>query len=410
MSEDLSSKLEKTRAALYRSQDYLWKSCIKNIKKDDVWEVELQYYHIILRVAARKLRNGNYLGFLRYKIKGLEQWQDFVNVISNSQADEAKQHTILNFLSFLKSDDVQAIYGNPPLVEPELPKLSAGQNYQIQYELDGRLIGPPTDLVLTPYLQIVKLSGYNSNTFRVLVTGKSDTKELALKESKKILMSFLDYYCVRTLQTIKILNDGKPHSIKFNNISDMELDFSLNYFIPDESKVSPYYSELHMIESESGLHYIQNAIKYYRKARTVEELEEKLVNYFIALEALYSKNEQEITFRFSIRISCFLGTESGEIAELLELAQEYYRKRSTAVHGEIVEIDRDVIDKIDSWVRRSILYFIEISTYFPNRNLAINAIDYAVIDFEFRDLLRNIIEPVNSVVNESSNNYQHEFE
>ena len=173
----------------------------------------------------------------------------------------------------------------------------------------------------------MKLSGYNAQTFRVLVTGKTNTQEQAIAESKKVLIDFLDYYCVRTKQSIKILNDGKPHSIIFNNISNMVLDFSLNYFIPDGKILPMYCSELQKIANNPDLHHIQNAMKYYRKARNTDELEEKLVNYFIALEALYSKGEQEITFRFSIRISTFLKTESDEIMQLFDDGKDYYRKR-----------------------------------------------------------------------------------
>ena len=69
-----------------------------------------------------------------------------------------------------------------------------------------------------------------------------------------------------------------------------------------------------------------------------------------------------------------------------------------------------MINKIDLWVRKSILYFIELSEYFPHRDLSIEAIDYAVVDFEFRDFLRNITEPANSILNEVTDKYQHEFE
>ena len=408
-SNNWSSKLNKTREAMYRSQEFLWKSCIKTIKKNDVWEIELQHYHIILKVSAKKLKNNKHLGFLRYKIKGLEQWQDFVNVTDSHDPNYAKQHTVLNFLSFLKSDEVQKIYGNPPLTEPELPKLSENENYQIQYELDGKLAGPPTDLKLTSQLRIVKLSGYNSQTFRVLVTGNADSKEKAILESKKIVNDFLDYYCVRTEQTLKMLNDGRPHSITFDDQSDMELDFSLEYFIPDETIISTYSKELEKIRYDSELNYIKNALKYYRKARNEKEPEEKLVNYFIALEALYSGGT-EITFRFSMRISTLLGIESNDILEIFNDAQTYYGDRSKAVHGKIISMDKNTIKKIDSWVRKSIMSFTELSESYSTQKLVINAIDYAIVDFEFRDLIHSLVEPANQRLEEKSHRYQHEFE
>ena len=56
--------------------------------------------------------------------------------------------------------------------------------------MSGKLAGPPTNLKLMSHLRIVELSGYNSQTFRVLVTGNTSNKEQAISESKKIVNEF----------------------------------------------------------------------------------------------------------------------------------------------------------------------------------------------------------------------------
>jgi len=401
MTTDWTARLEKTRIALYRSEEFLWKTCIKKITKGDVWEIELQYYHIILNVDVKKLKDGKCLGFLRYKIKGLEQWQEYVDIVTYADADRAKQHTVLTFLSYLKSDDVMKFYDKSPLIEPTLPNLEKDENYQIQYELDGKLAGPPTDLQLFEKLKVVKLSGYNARTFRILISGNTKTKDDAIKESKKILNDYLDYYCLRTQIPIKILNNGRPHAIIFNNNSEMDMNFNSNVFVPEPDVITKFANELKNMSHKGNINYILNAMKYYRKASLSENLEDKLVNYFVALEALYSKNEQEITFRFSIRMSTFLEIDSDEIKKIFDEAQNYYRKRSTAVHGDITKIQTKDIEKIDNWVRTSILYFLELSDYFFERDLSINAIDYGVIDFEYRELLHAMTEPANEKITQN---------
>lgn len=410
MSEDWKSRLDKTRIAVDLSKAYLWKTCIKSLEKGDVWKIELNEYHIMLNVSVKKLKNSKYLGFLKFKVKGLERWQDFVQLGDSTTEDDAKQQVTLQFLSYLKSDDVQKIYGHPPLIEPKLPTITGNDNYQIEYELDGKLVGPPTDLELFPKLNIVKLSGFNAQTFRVVVSGKTNTKDEAVAESKKIVNDFLDYYCVRTQQTITILNHSKPHSITFNGKSELDLGFSLEYFIPDERITSKISDELEKIKQNSNSNYIQNAMKYYRKARDADELEDKLVDYFIALEALYSRNETEITFRFSIRMSVLLEVDSNEIKQTFDDAKDYYHKRSGAVHGDLIKIDESKINKIDLWVRKSILYFIELSKNYSTHESTIAEIDYAIVDLDTRTNIHKITDPANSLLKEDHRRYQYEFE
>ena len=134
------------------------------------------------------------------------------------------------------------------------------------------------------------------------------------------------------------------------------------------------------------------------------------MNYFIALEALYSGGS-EITFRFSMRISTFLGIESNDTLEIFDDAKDYYgKKRSKVVHGKIISMDESTIKKIDLWVRKSILYFIELSKTYTTHELTLRAIDYAIVDFEFRDIIHSLTEPANALLEEKSHRYQHEFE
>lgn len=377
------------------SKKYLYDNCVKSLKKGDVWKVELKHYHLELKVSATQT-GGSFRGFLRYSIKGLGQWTDFVANTNCKDAEDAKLLALMQFLSYLKFDEINEKFfrkGKTKTMEEPIPETVDQNSYSIEFELDAMIVGPPKDYQITPRIRVVKPDGHSPPGFRVVVTGSAVSQEKAVEDARNVLNEFLDHYCLRTRTAIQIGNNAVPHMIIYGGKVVMPIDFSnLKMLIPDKEgfeMMSKDIDEFH----DSNYKYIKNAMNYYRKGKYADTLEGRLINFFIALEALYSSNDGEITFRFSMRLAVLLGVDSEEILRASKDAQEYYRKRSTAVHGNEVKIDQDTIEKIDSWVRKSILYFIELSEYYPQRELAIRAIEMAIVDFESRKLLQQQIEP-----------------
>ncbi len=60
---------------------------------------------------------------------------------------------------------------------------------------------------------------------------------------------------------------------------------------------------------------------------------DQLIDYMIALESLYLQLEGELSFRFSLRVSTFVGGSREERSELFNLLRLAYSLRSKIVHG-----------------------------------------------------------------------------
>lgn len=60
---------------------------------------------------------------------------------------------------------------------------------------------------------------------------------------------------------------------------------------------------------------------------------DKLIDYWIALEALFSNSNTELSFKAPLRIARHLGRSIPERASLFELMRKSYDARSKIVHG-----------------------------------------------------------------------------
>lgn len=378
------------------AKKYLYDNCVEKLEKGDVWKVTLKHYHLKLKVSATK-SGDSYKGFLRYSIKGLGQWTDFVANTTSKDAEDAKLLALMQFLSYLKQDEINDKFFHKAASRSDEERMMTNDNpdsYSIEFELDAMIVGSPSDHKLTPRITVVKPDGHSPPGFRVVVTGQAKSQDKAVEDARYTLNEFLDHYCLRTKTAIQIANNGIPHMIIYGGKIVMPIDLSnMKLFIPDREGfefISKNIDDFRKNEYK----YIRNAMNYYRKGKYADTFEGKLVNFFIALEALYSSNDAEIRYRFSIRLAVMLGITSEEIVTTFDDAFDYYKKRSITVHGEETKINQEILDKIDNWVRKSILYFIELSKNYITRDLALKFLDKTIIDFESRQLLQKQTESV----------------
>jgi hypothetical protein len=75
----------------------------------------------------------------------------------------------------------------------------------------------------------------------------------------------------------------------------------------------------------------------YERARA----EDKLIDYWVALEALFLKGseQQELSYRAALRIARFLGEGAEQRVELFKTMKRSYGVRSRVVHGELPKAD-----------------------------------------------------------------------
>jgi len=127
-------------------------------------------------------------------------------------------------------------------------------------------------------------------------------------------------------------------------------------------------------------HYIEIAVNFFKRSHSSPPCELNIINYTIALEALYLENEQELAEKLSNRVANLIGTTEEEKAEIRKNCIRIYGIRSMYVHGGKVKINDEFKKKFDIsennfatrkleyWlrdiVRKSILVFLSLSKYY----------------------------------------------
>ena len=103
------------------------------------------------------------------------------------------------------------------------------------------------------------------------------------------------------------------------------------------------------------------AVRRFNYAYDRHNLEDKLVDFMVAFEALFFKEGESGEFRhkLSTRVARFLNVSYEERKRVAEEMNDFYDKRSSVVHGENVGLKDEFVSKVEDYLRRSIRLFLE---------------------------------------------------
>jgi hypothetical protein len=139
------------------------------------------------------------------------------------------------------------------------------------------------------------------------------------------------------------------------------------------------------------------AIKRYGYGRAARIEDDKVVEFIIALESLFSNSDTEIIEKLSLRAAILHRKNSAESILLKRFIKKAYNIRSKIVHGQYEQLAKEIesIKKIESeWIsqlevitRNSIVAFGNLLDIGKNVKSIIDLIDEAVIDHEKRSVI-----------------------
>jgi len=103
------------------------------------------------------------------------------------------------------------------------------------------------------------------------------------------------------------------------------------------------------------------ALSRFNYAYERDKLEDKLIDFMVAFEALFFKEGESGEFRhkLSVRVSRFLEREYEQRRLTAERMNDFYDRRSKVVHGEKVELRDDFVKTVEDHLRKSIKLFLE---------------------------------------------------
>lgn len=177
----------------------------------------------------------------------------------------------------------------------------------------------------------------------------------------------------------------------FQSKSSIESKFKLEISEIDELKKFWFvYKEL--LPRLDNFLFLAIAINRFNSAYENERIEDRLIDYMIAFEALFLKGneQQELSYRLGLRTAVLLEETSKSKQDVFKNMRTAYNLRSLVVHGKSYEkIKKDLeqkhkninefIFKIEGYLRNSIKRFIDLIKIFPNQEEIIKDLDSKIL-------------------------------
>jgi len=166
---------------------------------------------------------------------------------------------------------------------------------------------------------------------------ESSLSEALLAQSIIAALRIFRPFAVSTFPNIGLeINNGKVvhvHSAQFF-VSLYEVANGSVYVL-SEKEAGEFEEFCKLFFKAISLAYMETAIDRFSNAYRKGFAGDMLVDYVIALEALFSENPDEIGYKLRMRIPMFLGsrTENGERIRIREYVKTAYDLRSGIVHG-----------------------------------------------------------------------------
>jgi hypothetical protein len=264
------------------------------------------------------------------------------------------------------------------------------EKFDVELVLD-RQLNHSIEGQVTHDIRIVKYN-FDNRLHSAIVTVDAEEYDHAVSKAIKKLENFLNIYFLYSFEARGI---NPSTQIDLKNLSTGQIRSSIGSRVVlgkgfkketlDEIN-SNYLDDIPKKHNE----YLRIAMDYFRRGRMEHYDDNRIIDYFVSLEALYSKDEErtEMRYRFSNRIATLLGKDIEDRLEMKEKARSLYDKRSALVHGSVTKLEDKEQGILFRWIRESILRFMSLSKFYLDHKTIINKIDDAMIDNSIRDKLR----------------------
>jgi hypothetical protein len=238
---------------------------------------------------------------------------------------------------------------------------SALERWRVRFIIAGVLL--PTGAVAGPsWLSIEKLGDSRVRaSVHVMV---SPSTEDPVDKARKRLVNFLSIYNVLGECDARIEWDEGASQVSeggFAAAISGRIRIRVEPTLSEEQRVALLADAAALLrENEETLEKseylpLRLAIDYYNFGKLSARREESLVNWMIALEALYSDSAQELRHKLSVRVAWMLGETPQERLEITSRMRELYDLRSAIVHGRPATIGNNDIQATEGYVRDSII-------------------------------------------------------
>lgn len=266
---------------------------------------------------------------------------------------------------------------------------------QWQFDFTVRGLIAPIEGFTYDNIQIKGLSDDKALvSFKVQIDSNTD-KDGLKSELQKKLNDIAEVYGLITNQHLEILystygqiSKNGFKSLSFTIIGTPVFDNEQRTEnVPKIEKALTKYKALQAIFSQKEKFFLRNAIDYYARSLKDDLPEEKLLDLMICLEALFNNENDELSYRYSLRVSSLLSIgQEDKRAEIYENMRRFYGQRSAIVHGvEKPQLSDTDVDILQQYAKEAIKRFMYIDM---QKQEFVKLLDKSIVDTSKAMLLK----------------------
>ena len=216
---------------------------------------------------------------------------------------------------------------------------------------------------------------FNYDTRKIyLIEREFNLKNQEIEESSKIAGKFHQeigmQYLELLITALRLFNEGDlaywnsyfydPNKTSTfqsisNNLQSRTILSKKYSFFPDEiEQCNTFINDFVTPKSD----FLKLAIEHFNNSYFAVSLESAFLSLMISLEALYTKETRELSFRLARNCAILLGTNCENAQIIFDDMKKLYDKRSKLVHGSSNKITQEDVYKCRDFVRCSIKKFI----------------------------------------------------
>jgi hypothetical protein len=131
--------------------------------------------------------------------------------------------------------------------------------------------------------------------------------------------------------------------------------------------------------------YLTIVLKRLNLGSEERDLENKLIDFFVAFEALFLLEASELSYRLALRTATLLGDSYQERREITNFMRDAYVLRSQIVHGKTPKIKKKTIDlkeyvpRLENYLRHSIIKYFKIIRQFKDQTAILRYLDQEIL-------------------------------
>lgn len=262
--------------------------------------------------------------------------------------------------------------------------------FEVGIVLNGKFEHLPEEQITSEML--IRPWKFDKNLHELVVTLESEDQKKAISEAKKMIDDFLSLYYFQSLDLLSIGNSqDSVRNLTTNGPENRCISAFMQphdpFKIDEFNKLKDDF--LKMISSSDN-NYLKIALNYFRRGRLETYQENRIIDFFVSLEALYSLSGEktEMRYRISNRLATLIGKDANDRKKIQKESRDLYDLRSSIVHGSKINLDERIQGSIYYWVRDSIIRFMGMSQTIGNQEKILEKIDYSMIENSDRDSLR----------------------